>query len=95
LTSRLRYTISTIIKSIIIAPRTYIDIATRALIITLKSPLGGKITIEIHEKTGILVCTINSIYTRAIERGFDPNHLLIELKDEYLKDIPRSSRPPT
>ncbi|KAK4106672.1 hypothetical protein N658DRAFT_394778, partial [Parathielavia hyrcaniae] len=53
------------------APNT--DIATRALIVTLKSPFGGKTSAEISEETGISVRQINRIYARAIERGFEPN----------------------
>ena len=73
------------------APNT--DIATRALIVTLKSPLRGKLTSEITEKIGILKRTINDIYARAIQRGFDPNILPLTIKDEYLQDTPRTRRP--
>ena len=73
------------------APNT--DIATRALVVTLKSPFGGKTTTEIVDKTGLSKRTVNQIYARAIERGFDPNHLPLIIKDEYLQDAPRSGRP--
>jgi transposase len=73
------------------APNT--DIATRALVVTLKSPLGGRSTNEVSEKTGLSKRTINDIYARAIQRGFDPNLLPLIIKDEYLKDAPRSGRP--
>ncbi|KAH6879868.1 Transposase-domain-containing protein, partial [Thelonectria olida] len=69
------------------------DVATRALIVTLKSPLGGKTTAEIAEITGISIRTINSIYVRAIERGLDPNHRPLTLRDEYLRDADRAGRP--
>ncbi|KAF1813253.1 hypothetical protein P152DRAFT_434157, partial [Eremomyces bilateralis CBS 781.70] len=69
------------------------DIATRALIVTLKSPIGGKTTAEIAEKTGLPKRTINAIYARAIERGFDPNHLPLHIRDEWLEDAPRPGRP--
>ncbi|KAH6873658.1 hypothetical protein B0T10DRAFT_499738 [Thelonectria olida] len=49
------------------------DIATRALVITLKAPAGeGKTTTEVQAMTGIPIRTINSIYRRAIQRGFNP-----------------------
>ena len=73
------------------APNT--DIATRALVVTLKSPIGGKTTAEIAEKTGLKVRTINDIYARAIQRGFEPNHLPLVIRDEWLEDAPRSGRP--
>ncbi|KAF2189324.1 hypothetical protein K469DRAFT_63154 [Zopfia rhizophila CBS 207.26] len=73
------------------APNT--DIATRALVVALKSPFGGKTTPEIVEKTGLSKRTINDIYARAIQRGFDPNHIPLVIKDEYLQDAPRSGRP--
>lgn len=73
------------------APNT--DIATRALIVTLKSPVCGKTSVEISEKTGISVRQVNRIYARAIERGFDPNHVPLTLRDKWLEDAPRSGRP--
>jgi hypothetical protein len=39
------------------------DIATRALVIALKSPIRGKTTEEIVKKTGLLKQTVNNIYT--------------------------------
>ncbi|KAF2179649.1 hypothetical protein K469DRAFT_716165 [Zopfia rhizophila CBS 207.26] len=60
------------------APNT--DIATRVLVVALKSPFRGKMTPEIVEKT-------------VIQRGFDPNHIPLVIKDEYLQDAPRSGRP--
>lgn len=71
-----------------------IDIATRALIVTLKSSFGGaKTTQEVSFLTGIPIRTINSIYGRAIERGFDPNIRPLNLKDEHLQDGVRLGRP--
>jgi transposase len=72
------------------APNT--DIATRSLIVTLKS-IGKKTSIEISEITGISVRLINQIYARAIERGFEPNHRPLTIRDDWLKDAPRSGRP--
>ncbi|EMD90697.1 hypothetical protein COCC4DRAFT_186441 [Bipolaris maydis ATCC 48331] len=73
------------------APNT--DICTRALIVTLKSPFGGKSTNQISEITGISPRTIDSIYGRACQRGFEPNAPTIKLLPEYLEDAPRAGRP--
>jgi len=69
------------------------SITTRALIVTLRSPVGGKTSAQISEETGISVRQINRIYARAIERGFEPNCRPFLLKDEWLEDAPRSGRP--
>ncbi|KAI1827445.1 hypothetical protein F4861DRAFT_364718 [Xylaria intraflava] len=62
-------------------------IATRAIIVYLKSPLGGaKSPAEISAMTGVSKSSINRIYSRAIERGFDPNNPAIILEDEWLQD---------
>jgi transposase len=73
------------------APHT--DISMRALIVTLKSPLGGRSTSNISAITGVAPRTVNNIYARAIERGFDPNYIPIVIKDEFLEDAPKSGRP--
>ncbi|ELR09016.1 hypothetical protein GMDG_00634 [Pseudogymnoascus destructans 20631-21] len=73
------------------APNT--DISTRALIVALKSPTGGKTSAEVAEKTGLSTRQVNRIYTRAIERGFNPNHMPLTLRDEWLQDAPRSGCP--
>ena len=69
------------------------SLTTRALIVTLKSPVGGKTTAQIHEETGIFVRQINCIYARAIKRGFKPNCQPFILKDEWFEDAFRSGRP--
>jgi transposase len=69
-----------------------IDITNCAVVVTLKSPHGGKTSTEIAEKLGIPVRTINSIYARAIEKGFESNHLQFTPKDKWLKDAPRSGK---
>ena len=70
------------------------DIATRALVVTLKAPFGAaKTSIEISNLTRIPVRTINHIYARAIKQGFEPNEHPLALRDEFLKDAPRSGRP--
>ena len=73
------------------APNT--DISTRALIITLKSPVVGLSSADIFATTGISISTINRIYGRAIQRGFDPNIRPLVIKDEWLEDASRSGRP--
>ncbi|KAL5374481.1 hypothetical protein DPSP01_011934 [Paraphaeosphaeria sporulosa] len=67
------------------------DLATRALIITLKAT--GKPNDEITGLTGISKRTINSIFARAIERGFDPCQRPLKLLNKYLEDSHRSGRP--
>jgi transposase len=67
------------------------DIATRALVVTLKA--AGKPNNEITGLTGISKRTINSIYARAIERGFDLGQRPLKLADKYLEDSHQSSRP--
>lgn len=67
------------------------DIATRALIVAYKA--DGKSNNEITGLTGVGKSTINSIYTRAIKRGFDPAERPIKLLNKYLEDAPRSGRP--
>lgn len=73
------------------APNT--DIATRASVVSLKSPCNGKTTNEVAEITGLSVNQVNRIYNRAIQRGFDPNIRPLLLRNEYLEDAPRSGRP--
>ncbi|EMD88011.1 hypothetical protein COCC4DRAFT_200398 [Bipolaris maydis ATCC 48331] len=73
------------------APNT--DLSTRAAIVTLKSPFGGKSTAQISTITGIPQRTINEIYRRACRRGFDPNASIIKILPEYLEDAPRAGRP--
>src|SRR5271154_4045622 len=69
------------------------DISTRAFIIALKSPIVHKTTAEIAAITGLSTRTINHIYARAIDRGFDPNIIPFQIKDEWVEDAPRSGRP--
>ncbi|KAF2815474.1 uncharacterized protein BDZ99DRAFT_506534 [Mytilinidion resinicola] len=69
------------------------DIATRALVVALKSPSGGKTTQQVVSITALSKRTVDSIYARAIKRGFDPNAVPLVIKDEYLEDAPRSGRP--
>jgi hypothetical protein len=71
------------------------NIATRAVIVALKSPIFGKSAPDIQKilKTPISPATINRIYQRAIKAGFDPKAPQLELQDEWLTDAPKSGRP--
>ncbi|KAG7423456.1 hypothetical protein Forpi1262_v015371 [Fusarium oxysporum f. sp. raphani] len=70
------------------------DIATRALVVTLKAPCGGaKTSLEIEAITGIPRRTIDSIYARAIKNGFEPNERPLRIINAWLEDRPRSGRP--
>jgi hypothetical protein len=71
----------------------YIDPYTRAIIVFLKSPHGGKTTPEVAGQLELKARTINDIYSRAIKRGFDPNQKPFSLKPEHIEDAPRSGRP--
>ena len=67
------------------------DIATRAQVVTLKA-LGLKNS-EIERQTGIKTRTINSIYDRAIQRGFDPNAEQRVVHDNHVQNASRPGRP--
>lgn len=67
------------------------DIATRASVLTLISV--GKPASEISEILSIPRTTIRRIYSRATERGFDPNLRPLKICDTYVADAPRSGRP--
>ncbi|KAJ5637913.1 hypothetical protein N7490_007792 [Penicillium lividum] len=54
---------------------------------------NGKTTAEVSELTKISIRTINYIYARARERGFDPNLRSVVICDAYFADAPRSGRP--
>lgn len=67
------------------------DIATRALVVTLKAE--GRTTLNIAERTTLNPRTIDRIYARAIDAGFDPAAKPLTICDAYLADKPRSGRP--
>ncbi|USP75525.1 hypothetical protein yc1106_02799 [Curvularia clavata] len=69
----------------------YHDNSTRAAVVVLKAI--GKPNHEITGLTGVEKRTINSIYARAIERGFDPGLRPLQLEDKHLEDAHRSGRP--
>lgn len=68
------------------------DIATRAFVVALKS-VGCKTTAETAMLTYLSHQTINNIYAEAIRRGFDPHQRPLTLRDEHVRDKPRSGRP--
>lgn len=70
------------------------DIATRALVVSLKSPCYGKSTAEVVTITGLPKSTVNKIYARAVARGFNPDKKPIIIWDCYLEDAPtKAARP--
>jgi transposase len=70
---------------------TYTDIATRAMIVSLKA--SNKTTAEVVALTGVCKNTVNKIFSRAVARGFEPSVRPIVLTDALLADKPRSGRP--
>ncbi|EMD65304.1 hypothetical protein COCSADRAFT_58356, partial [Bipolaris sorokiniana ND90Pr] len=69
------------------------DIATRALVVTLKS-VAGKSNSEVCYLTGLPESTVRSIYAKAIKRGFEYNASQpITICNAHLEDAPRSGRP--
>ncbi len=69
------------------------DLSVGAAVVALKSPLGGKSTAEVVAITGPPKGTVNGIYARAIERGFNPNLKPLVIEDEFFEDAFRSGRP--
>ncbi|CAN9422183.1 unnamed protein product [Alternaria alternata] len=69
----------------------YHNNSTRAAVVVLKAI--GKPNHEITGLTGVEKRTINSIYARAIERGFDPGLRPLQLEDKHLEDAHRPGRP--
>ncbi|KAJ5211837.1 uncharacterized protein N7498_003483 [Penicillium cinerascens] len=67
------------------------DIAMRAVVITMKAL--GIPPLTISAMTGIPTRTINTIWDRAIERGFNPRQQPLIVTDAYVADAPRSGRP--
>ncbi|ORY16323.1 hypothetical protein BCR34DRAFT_476625 [Clohesyomyces aquaticus] len=64
---------------------------TRSAVVVLKAL--GKPNHEITGVTGVEKRTINSIYARAIERGFDPSLRPLKLEEKHLEDAHRSGQP--
>jgi transposase len=73
------------------APRAAHDMATRAQVVALKAL--GIPNKEISRQTGVGPRTINTIYDRAIGRGFNPNAEQPVIRDTHVQTAPRSGRP--
>lgn len=69
------------------------DPIQRAVVVALRSPHGGKTTKEISQITGLPVRSINRIYARAVEAGFEPNDKALVILPDHVIDKPRSGRP--
>jgi hypothetical protein len=67
--------------------------ALRAAVLTLKASAIGKTTSQVTSITGLSKRTINDIFAQAIQRGFDPNSVPLDIRSEYVEDAPRASRP--
>jgi AcrR family transcriptional regulator len=70
-----------------------VDLSTRAFVLALKT-YTTKTTAEIAAICGLSKSAINRNYGRVCERRFDPNLILIVVKDSYLEDAARAGRPP-
>lgn len=70
----------------------YYDIATRAQVVTLKLILQLD-NHQIEALTGIKARTVNSIATKALERGFDPSQTPARVLDAHVCDAPKTGRP--
>ncbi|KZL85781.1 hypothetical protein CI238_05271 [Colletotrichum incanum] len=69
------------------------DPAIRAVILALRSRVGGKTAKEVAEALSIPVRTVDEIFRRAKSRGFDPTSPLLKILPEHYEDAPRSGRP--
>ncbi|KAJ5153797.1 uncharacterized protein N7500_009236 [Penicillium coprophilum] len=67
------------------------DIAKRAIVVACKA--NGISTTTISEQLGLPKRTIDGIYQRALENGFDPHSHPWNISDAILADAPRSGRP--
>lgn len=67
-------------------------VTTRAGVIILKAT-ADKTTLEIAGLLGLQPRTVDRIYARAIEAGFDPALRPIVVLPEHCVDKPRSGRP--
>ncbi|CAG8126335.1 unnamed protein product [Penicillium nalgiovense] len=67
------------------------DISKRAIVVACRAT--GVSTATISELSGLPKRTVNRIYERALEHGFDPNSRPWNISDAMLADAPRSGRP--
>ncbi|KAF3389559.1 hypothetical protein F1880_003459 [Penicillium rolfsii] len=65
--------------------------ADRVTVVALRA-YTTKTSQEIAKIVDLSISTVNRIYARAIERGFDPVHT--KITDEYVEDNPRAGRSP-
>jgi transposase len=63
--------------------------ADRVTVVALRA-YTTKTSSEIAKIVDLSITTVNHIYARAIERGFDPIHT--KISDEYVQDARRSGR---
>ncbi|PHH90217.1 hypothetical protein CDD83_4222 [Cordyceps sp. RAO-2017] len=69
------------------------DYQTRTLVLGLKAGSVNQPSKDIATLLGLNVRQVNRIYSRALERGFDPNKVPLEIVDDYVRDAPRTGRP--
>ena len=69
------------------------DPALRATVLALKASAVGKTTSQITSITGLSKRTINDIFARAVQRGFDPNSVPLDIRSEHVEDARRTGRP--
>jgi predicted DNA-binding protein (UPF0251 family) len=67
------------------------DIPTRAIVVTLKG-LENFSSSKVAEITGINSRTVDRIYKKARDRGFDPTVFPVQLSIEHLEDSARTGR---
>lgn len=67
------------------------ETAVRAQVVALRA-YTTKTSSEIACLTGLSISSVNRIYARAIERGFNPHEDPL-IHDRYVEDQPRSGRP--
>jgi transposase len=69
-----------------------VDLSTRAFVLALKT-YTTKTSTEIAAICNLSKSSVDRIYGRACQRGYDPNLTPVVVKDSYLEDAPRSGRP--
>jgi transposase len=67
------------------------EMAIRAQVVTLRA-FTTKSSSEIANLKGLSISSVNRIYARAIERGFNPHEDPL-IHDRYIEDKPRPGRP--
>ncbi|KAK2063547.1 hypothetical protein LY76DRAFT_588302 [Colletotrichum caudatum] len=70
-----------------------VDPVTRAIILALRSRIGGKSADEVAKALGIPRRTVENILSRAKKHGFDPAAPTFPLLPEQYQDAPRAGRP--